>query len=177
MNPDRKHIKLTRDEVEYMKDWLTKKRMDFNTADDYDYHEQLNIPKDVWLANSFGGELAFCKLFGCYPGFDFRKRIRFDTWYRGRKIEIKTNHIHWGEDSWLKVKNVDYIHEKKTAPDFFCLMIGVLPEYWLGGFVTPEKLLVPENLMQLPGVGADGEERPPFYQMHLKELDPRITTE
>jgi hypothetical protein len=88
----------------------------------------------------FGGELSFCKIFNIYADltFDNYETNKFDAYYHGFEIEIKTNSR---EDGWVSCKDIPKIID--SPPAYFSLMIGVFPTYDFRGFISASSLINP----------------------------------
>jgi hypothetical protein len=112
------------------------------------------------IFNGYCGELAFCKLFNCYP--DFTTEIqsnalgtdKADVILNGKNIDIKTTKYKTGN---LVVKRT-----KKINGDYFALMVGTAPMFEFKGFKRQCEVITPERLIDFHGV--------PSYVVPASEL-------
>ena len=96
--------------------------------------------------NGFGAELAFSKLFNCYPDMSiFTRDASNDTGDvklpNGMTVDVKTTTYPTG-------KLLAVIWKKNTV-DLYALMIGSFPTYTFKGFMKSNELLVPERIGNL----------------------------
>lgn len=107
--------------------------------------------------NSFGAEVAFCRLVGAAPDLDPTHFMSYDAIVRGKRIDVKwTSRM----DGRLQAKA---LKEWQSPPDYFCLMIGRLPVYFLAGYMRADELLRPERL-------DNRRQRTPVYTAGQDEL-------
>ena len=89
--------------------------------------------------NSFGAELAFCKLFNTYPDLNVKHFGKEDAiLVSGQKVDVKNTRY---KDGKLMVKAID-----REKCDLYGLMIGTFPTFMFVGFATAEELFKKENL-------------------------------
>ncbi len=92
--------------------------------------------------NYIGAELAYCKLFNCYPDLGIDEFIPFDAIRRnGETVDIKHTKLNNGR-LLVKVKDREY------TPAKYALMIGTFPEYYYAGDITSDELLRDENIIR-----------------------------
>lgn len=112
---------------------------------------ELRVTDDEGInLRGFCGELAFCKIFNCYPDLSVMAQScaqgtdRGDVKLNGFTIDVKTT----------KYPNGRLIarRHKKINGDFFALMVGDLPTFEFKGFMRQEELLRPERLVDFYGV-------------------------
>jgi hypothetical protein len=103
------------------------------------------------------GEIAFCKLFNCYPDLTGEPGP-YDTWMKDAgSVDVKTTHYERGR--LLAVKHKD----ETPLPDIYALMIGKFPEYRFAGWAWAFDLIDPDRLTDL-GHG-------PTYCLEQNELN------
>ncbi len=94
--------------------------------------------------DSFGAEVAYCKLHNCYPDLDTTHRPPFDAKLQdGRTVDVKQTRYQSGV---LMVKQI----ERQSHPDLYALMVGKFPKYQLRGHMTAREILTP-NRLQVDG--------------------------
>lgn len=85
-----------------------------------------------------GGEWAYCKIFNLFPQIVFAPGGHCDAIHNLWRIDVKSQNK--GEESVLRVKNMPHVHT--DIVDWYALMIGTLPEYYLGGWMKASDLIV-----------------------------------
>lgn len=117
------------------------------------YHEGDAIKAEE---NSYGGEVAFCKIFNLYPDMDTAHFATFDVCLpNGLTVDVKTTHRLGGR---LIVKPTGH------HADLYALMIGELPTYSFVGIAYAGDILQAHRLdRSLPF---------PAYAMNQAELQP-----
>lgn len=105
----------------------------------------------------YGGEVAFCKLFGIEPDRTIDKFMSADCIVNGSRIDVKWTHYKSG---LLLAKNKVW----KDPPDYFALMIGAFPVYRYAGYMAAGELLQQARLDKYKRI----EE--PAYQARQWEL-------
>lgn len=109
--------------------------------------------------NSFGGELAFCRMFGCR--FDWKTfnstHDKGDTVWRGHIVDVKTTKYEYG---------VLFAPPRKvTSPAvIFALVVGTFPDYEFRGWAWKHELFLSKNLTNL------SDDKPPVFAMKQCEL-------
>jgi len=111
---------------------------------------------EVTDLNGFGAELAFCKIFNCYPDFSISTRSgSSDCELRGETVDVKTT-------TYASGKLLAVIGKRELASDFYALMICDFPKFRFCGFAHKSELLAEGKLTDL-GHG-------PTYAMAQDEL-------
>ena len=99
-----------------------------------------------------GAEIAFCKLFNCYPDTEVGHTPDFDaTVLPGRTVDVKATRYHGG-------RLLAVLGKKGKPPDFYALMIGSFPTYRCAGFMRADDLLQDVRIKDLgrgPGFAAE----------------------
>jgi hypothetical protein len=108
--------------------------------------------------NSFGAEVAFCRMTRSEPDMNPRHFMSYDAIVRGKRVDVKYSSR---MDACLQAKA---LKEWQTAPEYFALMIGRLPTYFLAGYMRASELLRPGRI--------DGSNRQysPVYTARQDEL-------
>ena len=112
--------------------------------------------------DGFGAELAFCKLFNCYPDLSIEVRSskagtdRYDVEYNGWLIDVKTTIYPGGRLLVVPWKN------EGAPPDYYALMVGQFPTYTFKGFLKASEMLQERRLGDLG--------RGPTYIAEQREL-------
>jgi hypothetical protein len=97
--------------------------------------------KEPWKAevHSVGAELAFCKLFNCWPDLNTKRFGELDAVLKdGRTVDVKATELKSGR---LLVKVKD-----REPCDLYALMIGDFPSYQFAGWMTGKELLQDERI-------------------------------
>jgi hypothetical protein len=92
--------------------------------------------------NSYGAEIAFCKLHNVFPDTDYTVRHVEDATVNGRTVDVKSTRNPSGN---MNVKQLD----KKERPDVYALVTGDFPTYEYVGYMTTEELITEERLKEL----------------------------
>ena len=82
----------------------------------------------------YGGEVAFCKLFGVEPDRTIDKFMSADCIVNGSRIDVKWTHY---KNGMLLAKNKKW----DDPPDHFALMVGTFPVYRYAGYMPAWVLL------------------------------------
>ena len=82
----------------------------------------------------YGGEVAFCWLFGVEPDRSIDKFLSADCIVNGARIDVKWTHY---KNGLLLAKNKNW----NDPPDYFALMVGAFPEYRYAGYMAARLLL------------------------------------
>jgi len=91
--------------------------------------------------NSLGAELAYCKIFNCYPDLGVNEFMPFDAIKpNGETVDVKHTILKNGR---LLVK----VKDRKSTPDMYALMIGTFPEYYYAGEIASNELLDEKNII------------------------------
>lgn len=112
--------------------------------------KDLSVSKDPEIMlNGFCGELAFCKLFNCYPDLTveaYSAKIgtdKGDVFLFGRTIDVKTSKY---QSARLVVEK-----NKKINGDYFALMTGCFPSFEFKGMIRQDLVIRPERLKDFHG--------------------------
>lgn len=90
--------------------------------------------------DSFGAEVAYCKLHNCYPDLATDHRPPFDaTLPNGKTVDVKQTKYTTGK---LLVKLI----ARAKLPDLYALMIGKFPKYKLAGHIEAKTIITPERI-------------------------------
>ena len=93
---------------------------------------------------SFGAEIAFCKLVGAKPDLELHKNtILIDTIVNGQKVDIKQTKYFNGK---LIVKETD---TKNSPIDVYALVIGTFPNYDYKGWAYKSEIIQEKNIKNL----------------------------
>lgn len=107
--------------------------------------------------DSYGAEVAYCKLHNCYPDLDTTHRPPFDAKLPdGRTVDVKQTKYVTGK---LLVKLI----ARTTLPDLYALMIGKFPKYKLAGHMSAKEIITPERV-------ETGNWKAPTYVAKQEEL-------
>jgi hypothetical protein len=99
--------------------------------------EAKNLRNEI---NSFGGEVAFCKLHNLWPDLTDNVFATADCIMSdGNTVDVKTTPREFGR---LLVKKLD----KDKFPHYYALMIGGFPKYHFMGMMAKEVLIVAERI-------------------------------
>ena len=153
---------LTEKDISLVKD-IARKRYEYNRrvkakATIYG-HKNITPGFAVYLEQlSYGGEVAFCRLFGLQPDTEIAGHPPYDAILpNGMTLDIKTTSLPFG---MLIVKETGH-----TA-DLYALMVGSLPSYKLIGFAYKDEIINPDRWnTRLPE---------PAYAMRQNQLTPII---
>lgn len=88
---------------------------------------------------SFGAEVAFCKMFGVYPDLNAEHHEPWDAVVKGYTVDVKHT---VRPDGRLLVK----AKSRSQLPDYYALMTGTYPTYRIVGTIKADDVLKPENL-------------------------------
>ena len=161
-----KSVKLNDMEQDIVKD-VAKKRALSNRSNDIANAKKCEDEDCKVELDSFGAEVAFCKLFNVYPDYSIFPRSSSNRTDKGDAVvndlvvDIKQTKYPSGKlivAPW-KVKN-------STNIDCYGLMIGEFPEYVFKGFIESCEITKPEKLGNL-GRGMTYIAK----QNELKEID------
>jgi hypothetical protein len=130
-----------------------------------DYCRQVKAGYTPYLAgdrlehevNSFGAEVAYCKLVGAAPDMNPHHFMTYDAIVNGVRVDVKHS---TRADACLQAKA---LKEWQIAPDYFTLMIGRLPTYSFCGYMRADELLRPERIDRR-------RQRTPVYSARQDEL-------
>ena len=91
-----------------------------------------------------GAELVACQILGVEPDTETREGTgenfpKHDLMYEGVTIDVKTTKVQHGQ---LIVKK----YKALNPCDWYMLVIGPFPEYWLAGFAHKSQVFKPENI-------------------------------
>lgn len=92
--------------------------------------------KEPWKVeiHSVGAELAFCKMFNCWPDLNTKRFGELDAVLKdGRTVDVKGTELQTGR---LLVKVKD-----REPCDLYALMVGDFPSYRFAGWMTGKELL------------------------------------
>jgi len=90
--------------------------------------------------DSYGAEVAYCRLMNVYPDFVIEKTPWFDATLRdGSKVDVKQTKYKGGK---LMAKH----KPREGIPDLYALMIGVFPSYRYVGELRGEELLTEDRI-------------------------------
>ena len=90
--------------------------------------------------NSYGAELAFCRLWNIYPDTEYEKfGIEDCELPSGKLVDIKCTTL---ENGRLMVKKI----KRKGETDYFVLMIGRFPTYRFAGAIKREDIITEDRL-------------------------------
>ena len=119
--------------------YVSKKRIETNRATGATatiYGDASAIENEM---DSFGAEVAYCKLHNCYPDLATDHRPPFDAKLPdGRTVDVKQTKYPTGK---LLVK----IIKRAELPDLYALMIGKFPKYKLAGHMPAAEIITPER--------------------------------
>lgn len=122
--------------------WLARERHRRNRTSGVENMKVSDIPDDVVDLDGMGGELAFAKLFNCFPDTGLDAKPDADVVLPdGRSVDVKTTRYQTGRllaVRW-KTRNVD----------LYALMVGVFPRYRFAGMLPAEKLIHDDKLIDL----------------------------
>jgi hypothetical protein len=99
--------------------------------------------------DSFGAEVAYCKLMGVYPDLGTSHKPYDAKLRNGMTVDVKQTRYANGK---LLVKDI----ERKSHPDLYALMVGQFPRYRCAGHILAEQVLKPERRQ------VDGWKHPTF---------------
>lgn len=86
--------------------------------------------------DSYGAEIAYCKIVNCYPDLHIDAYQKFDAVLSGGvKVDVKQTAREGGR---LMVK----VKDRSEVPDYYALMIRRFPSYRLAGHIAAAVLLV-----------------------------------
>ena len=105
----------------------------------------------------YGGEVAFCKLFGVEADRSIDRFMSADCIVNGARIDVKWTHY---KDGLLLAKNKKW----KDPPDYFALVVGDFPAYRYVGYMAAGELLQQARIDKFKSI----EE--PAYQARQWEL-------
>ncbi|KKT30327.1 MAG: hypothetical protein UW18_C0018G0005 [Microgenomates group bacterium GW2011_GWF1_44_10] len=108
--------------------------------------------------NSFGAEVAFCRMTRATPDMNPRHFATYDAIVNGRRVDVKHS---LRMDARLQAKA---IKEWRTKPDYFVLMVGRLPVYLFCGYMRADDLLRPGR------IDASTRQRTAVYSARQDEL-------
>jgi hypothetical protein len=92
--------------------------------------------------NSYGAEIAFCKLHNVFPDTDYTVRHVEDATVNGRTVDVKSTRNPSGN---MNVKQLD----KAERPEVYALVTGNFPHYEYVGYMDTEELITDERLTEL----------------------------
>jgi hypothetical protein len=110
-----------------------------------------------------GAEIAYCRMFNCYPDFSTTpRRGGYDCIVNGQTVDVKAN-AHIGNPYLLASQG-------KTFQDanIYALMIGSWPTYFFGGWLRACDLLKSENITNFGYANSNP------YAVHESKLNPEM---
>ena len=130
-----------------------------------EYTAYTNKTKQEAEQDSFGAEIAFCRLFGLEPDMQIGVYLPYDAIYRGVTIDVKQTDESWkGLDKKIKANN-----EKELYPQAYVLITGRLPFFVYRG-ATLKEVLISENFIK-PGAKPGWNSYYLLGQRYLLDLD------
>ena len=90
----------------------------------------------------FGAEMAFCKLYNCYPDLHIGLDKDYDCVINSVKIDVKTTKYKTG-------KLLATLKKTDSDIDMYVLMVGEFPNYTCVGGAYKEDLIKDENIKDL----------------------------
>jgi hypothetical protein len=141
-----RQIKLTLEETQ-IADAIAKRRFNQNRLANRPISTQGAGSPESYDAIGMRGELAFCKLYNCYPDLSFLER----------DLSLDKGDCYIKDYGWVDVKTSErpdanlVISKNKIAKPgaFFALMTGVDREFIFHGLIEQNSALQPERLKQL----------------------------
>ena len=108
--------------------------------------------------NSFGAEVAFCKLMDVKPDMNPRHFMTYDAIVNGMRVDVKHTVLFNG---CLQAKA---LKEWQTMPNYFSLMVGRLPTYSFCGYMRADELL------RTARIDNSKRQKTPVYSAKQEEL-------
>lgn len=110
---------------------------------------------------SFGAEIAYCKIANCYPDLQVGRYREFDAVVGGgARVDVKQTKHEWG-------RLIVSVKARGALPDYYALMIGTFPTYRLAGHIPACEVLREERI--------DKTLKHPAYTARQEELVELIT--
>jgi hypothetical protein len=101
------------------------------------YHKAGALENEI---KSYGAEVAYCKMFNCYPTFDPKRFSFFDAVrHDGLLVDVKETERVGGR---VLVKH----KERKGDPDLYALFISEYPNYRYAGEISAKEVLQNGNI-------------------------------
>jgi len=126
-------------------DYIGKKRYEYNRANHVAISKIGPQPHEQIELNGAGAELAFCKIHNVYPPLDIvLPAPAYDAVLNGYRIDVKTTVYPTGR-LLVEVTKLKYLREI----DYFALMVGDFPEYWLIGYMRAKNIMVESRIKDL----------------------------
>jgi hypothetical protein len=117
---------------------------------------ELRLQKEY---QSFGGEVAYGKLFGLKADDNVKHFFPEDFIHKTRqRVDVKTTRYLLG---CLQAKARKHW---KDIPDYFALMVGDFPAYWFKGYMRGRELLTPARM------DGSSRQKSPVYKAEQWEL-------
>ena len=118
----------------------------------YKYDRMLGLPENRHGAGgdlpakveSFGAELAYCRMVNCYPDIQSGNFNPVDvTLPNGKTVDVKNTNRSWGR---LLVDPDKIAKRNGKLPDYYALMVGQFPTFRLAGYCRASDIIRPENM-------------------------------
>lgn len=100
------------------------------------YHKITSLEAEI---DSFGAEVAYCKMMNVYPDTDYTHFAPFDAVVNGKTVDVKYTRLKSGR---LLVKVI----AGKERPDKYALMTGNFPNYTFVGEIDASIVLDDTNI-------------------------------
>ena len=101
--------------------------------------QQSNYDTDM---EGVASEMAAAKLLNVWPDIQIEEIPTHDLIVGKYTVDVKAT-------KYRKGKLIAALHKKDKACDYYMLMLGTFPEYYLGGLCKKEKLLTKETITNL----------------------------
>ena len=133
------------------------------------YHDKTRMQAEI---DTYGAEVAFCRLFGTDPELELARYLHYDTVYRGVEIDVKQIDLE-KENLIKKVIELRPGEPPELYPQIYVQMQGIFPTFIYRGCARAVTLVDPSNIRpgSQPGYAS-------FYllnRMFLLDLDPVIS--